>query len=208
MFMLRKERRNNIIFIVINYKGGLMSFEIEVKAWVDDPESVKSLIPREALYLGSHEKTDQYWLAPPGYGAHFPSGIRVRKEKKGPEEPLTCTRVCFKIKERRDAIEVNDEREFEVSDAGLFTELLERLGLVRGQAKTKTGWSWEYEGITIELSLVAGLGWFIELEILSPEAGEEAVEAGRKRLLQLLTTLGIAGDRIERRYYTEMLREC
>ncbi|MDR1429059.1 MAG: CYTH domain-containing protein [Spirochaetaceae bacterium] len=187
-----------------------MSIEIEVKARVSDSESVKKRIPAGAVYLGPYEKSDQYWLIPPEYGAgpNFPSGIRVRKEKKSPEEPLTRCLVCFKIKERRDAIEVNDEKEFEVSDAALFTELLERLALVKGQGKTKTGWAWEYEGITIELSLVAGLGWFVELEILAPAAGEEAVEAGRKRLLALLNTLGITEDKIERRYYTEMLREC
>ncbi|MDR0389441.1 MAG: class IV adenylate cyclase [Spirochaetaceae bacterium] len=186
-----------------------MAVEIELKAWVDDPESVKKRIPQGAKYLGSFEKADQYWNIPPEYGVgtNFPSGIRVRNELKTVKEPVRRSFVCFKIKERRDGIEVNDEREFEVSDSGLFTELLERLALVRAQAKTKTGWAWEYEGITIELAFVAGLGCFVELEILSPAGDDGAVEAGRKRLLALLAVLGIAEDKIERRYYTEMLQK-
>lgn len=184
-----------------------MAVEIEIKARVDDPEHIKERIPQGAVYLGSRRKADQYWFPPPEYSlaAHFPSGIRVRREQKSRKEALTC--VCFKIKELRDTVEVNDEREFEVSDAEIFTQFLERLAFVRGQAKTKTGWAWEYQGITIELLLVAGLGWFVELEILSRDSGEDSVAAARKRLLELLAALGISGDKIEPRYYTEMLQE-
>jgi adenylate cyclase class 2 len=75
--------------------------------------------------------------------------------------------VNFKRKEVRDGIEVNDEREFEVSDAAVFGELLSRLGLAVWIRKRKTGEAWTWGGITIELSEIEGLGFFAELEILA-----------------------------------------
>jgi adenylate cyclase class 2 len=184
-----------------------LAVEIELKAWVDDPGTLKKRIPRGARCGGSYKKHDQYWLVPPEYGVsaeNFPSGIRIRNET-GENGGSSRCRICFKTKEMRDAVEVNHEREFDVSDSAVFTEFLKKMGLRPGRAKVKTGWAWEYEGITIELSLVDGLGWFVELEILAQNDAAPVVEESRKRLLALLSLLGIGEDRIERRYYTELL---
>jgi hypothetical protein len=44
----------------------------------------------------------------------LPSGVRVRREERrnppGGGEDLRITRVCFKTKEKREGIEINDER--------------------------------------------------------------------------------------------------
>jgi adenylate cyclase class 2 len=144
--------------------------------------------------------------------------------------------VTYKHKEISDGIEVNDEREFTVSapsaetssseDAGasLFEDLLIRLGLYKGICKEKQGRAWtippqapgqsgagqsgaEQRPILAELSLVTGLGWFVELEILAEDGDGQTVEESRKRLLALLEKLEIPADRIEARPYTVMLRE-
>jgi adenylate cyclase class 2 len=104
-------------------------------------------------------------------------------------------------------MEINDEREFSVSDGDAFEELLRRLGLQKGMEKNKRGWAWIWDGVTMELTEVEGLGRFVELEIITDDDSNEAIAAARTRLLALLRKIGVKKDRIEPRYYTEMLRE-
>jgi adenylate cyclase class 2 len=193
-----------------------MAIEIEVKAWVDTPESLKQRINAIARFTGVFDKTDAYWY--PATALAFPaSGVRVRKELVGNGEDIRngvqTTRITYKTKEVRDNIEVNHEREFTVSDSAVFEELLTALGLSLIKRKRKTGWAWVYDnnalaiegGITVELALLERLGYFIELEILASNDAPDTVATARESLLALLDLLGIARNRIESRYYTELL---
>ena len=203
-----------------------MAFEIELKAWVDDRQAVERRIGELADLTADFEKEDSYWipLEPAGGRGAIPvSGVRVRREtvraRDGATESFTL--VTYKTKEVRGGIEVNDEKEFmlkaapdgtQSGDGGgtavkAFEELLERLGLAPGRHKKKWGRSWKYGGITVELSDVERLGCFLELEILTGDSGGETVERARKSLLGLLALIGIKEDRIETRYYNEMLAE-
>ncbi len=200
-----------------------MPIEIELKAWVDDPGSVSVRIATFARETGFYVKNDSYWLPkadipPPGKPAgqrprgKFGSGIRIRRERAGsaPDEDAGLPDravVNFKRKEVRDGIEVNDEREFTVEGETQFEAMLERLGLALHICKLKTGKAWTFEGITIELSEIEGLGHFVELEILAETDTYEIVADARSRLLALLARIGVDAGKIETRYYTEMLSE-
>jgi adenylate cyclase class 2 len=205
-----------------------MATEIELKAWVEDPEALRGRLSALAGAGASFEKADSYWMLPLREGSGsvaglslpsglgLPSGVRVRREtRERPAGELSReVLVSYKVKEVREGLEINDEREFAVSgpadapNAGpnAFEELLRRLGLERGAEKHKLGRAWKYRGITAELSLVRGLGWFVELEILADNDRSETVADARSRLLALLAELGVAADRIEPRYYTELLQ--
>jgi adenylate cyclase class 2 len=189
-----------------------MAIEIELKAWADEPGQTGETLSRIARYAGEFLKEDTYWYAPPG--GILPSGLRVRHESWPPalRDGETGDLVTFKTKEVRDGIEVNRETEFRVSGRAAFEELLGLLGLEPGAAKRKRGARWEHPAppgeapVTAELAEVEGLGWFLELEILAADDAPETVQAARKRLFALLKEAGIAEDRVEPRYYTEMLR--
>ncbi|MDR1955529.1 MAG: class IV adenylate cyclase [Treponema sp.] len=190
-----------------------MRIEIELKAWVTDPEALKRALTTgasPARFLGNFEKEDTYWYPAPGIAGVSlpPSGIRIRTETHTDAQGMASRKVCitYKTKEVREGIEVNDEREFSVSDVQVFEELLRRLGLEPGIEKHKRGWAWDYAGITVELAHVTGLGWFVELEILADNDRPETVASARARLLALLPCLGIGTDKIETRYYTELLK--
>ncbi|MDR1058916.1 MAG: CYTH domain-containing protein [Treponema sp.] len=191
-----------------------MATEIEVKAWVTDRETLRRRLSSLGEYAGEYEKEDAYWFPRSGAAGAFssgafPAGVRVRKETRtGPGgRKRRIILVTRKDKEVREGIEVNDEREFRVSGAGAFEDFLSRLGLVPVKKKRKRGWSWKAEGITAELSLVEGLGWFIELEIMEAGGDENTVKAARGRLLAFLAKTGIPESAIETRYYTEMLEQ-
>jgi adenylate cyclase class 2 len=186
-----------------------MATEIELKAWVDDPEALKARIASLACFSASFDKEDAYWY-PCSHCSAAPvpaSGVRIRKETATDDTGSVTHNigVTYKLKEVRDGIEVNDEREFSVSDGPVFEELLKRLGLQCGAIKHKHGWAWQYEGITVELVQIAKLGWFVELEIMADNDHLETVLSARTRLLTFLHYLDIGEDKIETRYYTEML---
>ena len=206
-----------------------MAVEIELKARLDDFEPVRERLFAVGEYDRSYIKSDTYWLpAQGGAVASIPSGVRVRRDRGidaggAAHESILVT---YKTKEISDGIEVNDEREFTVSDAPVFEELLSRLGLRKTHRKEKKGWSWLVTSgasvtsgaealealeapILAELSLVAGLGWFLEIEIQAAnDSGQAVIEASRRRLLALLEKLEIPADRIEPRPYTVMLKEA
>jgi adenylate cyclase class 2 len=193
-----------------------MAVEIELKARLDDIEQVKERLSVLGDYCRSYEKSDSYWLLSPGADSVStpPSGVRVRREhgQNADGTAYESVMVTFKTREISGSIEVNDEREFTVSDAALFEELLHGLGMHLAIRKEKKGWAWNIPAqaagrfpVLAELSLVTGLGWFLELEILAADDNAQTVEECRRRLLDLLEKTGIPADRIESRPYTAML---
>ena len=194
-----------------------MAVEIELKARLDDFEPVRERLFTMGEYCRAYLKSDIYWL-PASFNPGIPSGVRVRRESgvNADGSAYGSILVTYKTKEISDGIEINDECEFAVSDAPVFEELLGRLGLRETHRKEKKGWAWlmpspaaEQPPILAELSLVAGLGWFLEIEIQAANGSRQAViEESRRRLLALLEKLEIPADHIEPRPYTLMLEEA
>jgi adenylate cyclase class 2 len=182
-----------------------MGIEIELKAWVKDPQAVAaSFTGMGAESIGTFEKDDSYWVF-----SVFLQELRIRQEKKtDPDGTISqSNHVTYKTKSLQDGIEINDEQEFEVSDAKTFENLLKRLGAVPKISKHKEGKAWRYDGITAELLEVRDLGCFIELEFIAERSDTQTVQAVKSRLLDLLNRLNIPADRIEPRYYTDLLQE-
>jgi adenylate cyclase class 2 len=192
-----------------------MSFEIELKAWVDDREAVERQINTFAVFTADFDKQDVYWFpdsnitGEKNQGGIPLSGVRVRLEtlRRPYKTPEISTLITYKTKEVRSGIEINDEKEFIVSSAPIFEELLLRLGLKPGIAKKKQGRSWKYGNVTVEVAEIERLGCFLELEVISNNDSPETVEAARNSLYGLLKKTGISEDRIETRYYNDMLKE-
>jgi len=193
-----------------------MSFEIELKAHVDDCVPVEERLSALGTYYRSYTKSDSYWF--PAQGANggasaLASGVRVRRENAVDANGTVHESVLVTCKHKviSGGIEVNDEREFTVSDAVLFEELLECLGLRKAVCKEKRGRAWTIQrqrSIVAELSLVAGLGWFLELEIIADDNDRQTIAESRKQLLALLETLQIPAEKIEAMPYTEMLKKA
>jgi predicted adenylyl cyclase CyaB len=198
-----------------------MAIEIELKARLDDYAPVKERLSLVGDYCRSYKKSDSYWrptrLAADGIAISVPAtGVRVRRESgidaDGAAHEVVL--VTYKIKEISRGIEVNHECEFTVSDPGLFEELLSCLGLQGSVRKEKEGWAWtipsQIEGqspILAEISLVTGLGWFLEIEIMAADDREQTIEESRGRLFALLEKLDIPKEWIETRPYTVMLAD-
>jgi adenylate cyclase class 2 len=186
-----------------------MATEIELKAHVANHLEIGNRLPELAVFTGTFEKKDVFYSTA-GSTAY---GVRLRKESKRLPSGTSTQKnlVTWKSKQVADGIEINDEKEFEVSSCEVFEQFLTHLGFMEKSGKQKKGSSYDNNGMTVELTEVEGLGWFVELEMISDDedAGntqEETFTAARKKLLDFLAKLGIERNAIESRSYTEMLR--
>lgn len=191
--------------------------EIEIKAHVTDPVATEKTIRSFASFAGETIKSDVYWrrssdTAMPGHaGSHDaqteevtrPVKVRIRDENG-------AVVVTYKRKELQNDIEINDEREFSIDDRAAFEALITDLGFtpyISKEKKTKTFAlrTTDKIAVTIELSLVAELGWFVELEILADNPDENETTRARTTLRETLAKCGVPESAIESRYYTDML---
>ncbi len=138
--------------------------------------------------------------------------IRIREELDEDSSERE-TVVNYKRKETRGLSEVNDEREFSINDRAAFEALMRDLDFsptIEKRKDTKS-FSWRAPSgrdVTIELSLIAELGWFVEIEILASEPDETETESARLDLMDALARSGVSESAIEMRYYSDMLAEA
>ncbi|NBB91485.1 MAG: class IV adenylate cyclase [Spirochaetes bacterium] len=176
-------------------------YEVELKAWVDDVTDLQMRLESQCTYLREFDKRDRYFTAPecsadPGA---VPQRFRLRRDG----EKLVCT---YKQKDLGQSVEVNVEREFEVSDEDAFLGLVRRLGCTPFVDKHKEGRQYEYNGLTVELSVVQGLGSFLEIErLLGDDASDVERASAGAEVRAALETFGVGAERIEARPYTQML---
>ena len=185
-----------------------MATEIELKAHITNPHDIMLKLSRLTAFTGAFNKYDIFYtsLENPGIS---PYGVRVRKQTtvapNGKQEKTNF--VTYKSKVIQDGIEVNDEKEFEVSSSDIFEEFLSRLGFTESIRKHKEGDSFDYDGMTVELTNVESLGWFLELEVLLPERDTKKIDHEKEKLLRFIDRLEIPRESIESRSYTVMLTE-
>jgi len=189
-------------------------YEIELKAHVEDRQATIEKINAFAVYCGEVHKSDTYYrLIADGKKI----STRIRKETRIPgdnrETGDTLTLLTYKRKEKRmdangTATEVNDEKECTISDASPLEALLADIGFEVSIKKEKQVMGWTYNDAHLELCTVPPLGDFLEIEILSPDNDAKTVQSCQQELQNLLEKAGISKDKIEERYYSDMLREA
>jgi len=178
--------------------------EVELKARLGDRAAVEERVASFARLAGPFDKLDAYWHGPEWRLQRGKKGFRIRADGD-------ATFVTFKTKKCEGGVEINREREFEVSDRGAFVELAERLGCEPFYTKRKTGRRYELSSggtaapIAIEICEVEGLGWFIEIEALLEAEEPAAVALAQGEIKGILARAGVPESAIESRYYSELL---
>ncbi|MGP1577022.1 MAG: adenylate cyclase [Treponema sp.] len=191
--------------------------EIELKAWVEKPEYTFDRILQYADCVYRCKKSDSYWQI---------NGKTIRiREEENPDKQECPISVTQKIKKIDDKVEINKELEFELPAAALpvFIEILKNTGFEKTAVKEKTTTVFrphaglfsqellqDIRSVTIELSLVKPIGWFLELEVLYDEGSvsmpEESLQNHARALLcRLLDYSGIEQSAIEPLPYSELL---
>ena len=172
--------------------------EVELKARIEDYEAVERRVASFARFIRKVNKSDSYWHGPGWREQRGSRGFRVRSEG-------SSYVVTFKAKRVEGGFEVNQEREFEISDPSAFREFVRRVGSEPYYDKRKIGVAYEYEGMTLEILKIEGAGTFLEIERLLPTDGETALETARNDLRRALTMAGVPESAIESRTYSELI---
>ncbi|MBN2653267.1 MAG: class IV adenylate cyclase [Spirochaetales bacterium] len=168
-------------------------FEIELKAWITAPESLKEQLIRIADFVKSFSKKDYYFLIP---GKQDWFRLRIDGGKNI---------VTVKDKNLVDGVEINKEVEYCVDSQDSFIEFAQMIGSKLDIIKYKRGDLFVYNGYNIELCELVGLGWFVEIEKLTEDSSK--IDQIKQELREILALLGVGESQIESRLYIDMLKE-
>ena len=174
-----------------------MPIEVEIKARIDDPDRIASVLSELGVFQRRYEKEDRYFGTPNSTMTRF----RLRRDNGR----LICT---FKEKKIDERFEENHECEFGVSDKTAFERFAAYLGYECVVEKRKVGRSWLIGAVHCELSEVNDLGHFLELEIVLPDdSDDEQRNRAKEDLFAMLSELGVDESNVEARPYTRMIHE-
>ena len=191
--------------------------EIELKAHVFDRKKLVEKLNSFAKYEKTVAKDDTYFhLEKKSAGKNYISARIRRQTEKTENGAKTTNFLTYKKKEMKTdtngiPIEVNDEKESEISNPEALETLFGDIGFVPALKKLKEVMIFSAETAhgkaNLELCNVEKLGDFIEIEILSAKNDPQTVEKIQAELKNLLFKCGIPEKDIEKRYYSEMLSE-
>lgn len=195
--------------------------EIELKAHVYNREKLIEKLNQFAKYEKTVTKDDTYFhlekksAQKKACEKNYISA-RIRQQTEKTENGTKTTYfLTYKKKELKTdskgiSIEVNDEKESEISDAETVKILFEDIGFTTALKKHKEVMIFSAETdqgkANLELCNVEKLGDFIEIEILSNKSDQNTIEKTQGELKNLLSKCGIPEKDIEKRYYSEMLK--
>jgi adenylate cyclase class 2 len=189
-------------------------YEVEQKYPLSDGSTVEAALVRlGATWHGTAEQVDRYFNHPSRDFAVTDEALRLRRTDdtlaitwKGPRLDATAkTRREIELPLVEAAVPAAALVEAAVpASLDRWTELLEALGFrqVREVAKRRRLATVAWQGMAIEVAIdqVAGLGDFVELELLADAPG---IAAAAARVESLARELGCTNP--ERRSYLEML---
>jgi adenylate cyclase class 2 len=186
-------------------------YEVELKFHVSDPAALeRRLAALAARFAPAVEQVDRYFAHPCRDFAATDEALRLRRV--GDDVVITWKgpRIAAGAKTREElelglaTVATADAATGGAATIDRWTRLLEAIGFrqVREVAKRRrpAGVAWDGVEIEIALDAVAGLGDFLELEILAEPAGIPQAVA---RLESLAAALGCSTA--ERRSYLELL---
>ena len=177
-----------------------MTFEVELKARLADPETVETQAARLGVFAKETFKEDVYFRRQGTTGLVPKERYRLRRE-------AGRAIITFKNKVRPDDVtEVNEEVEFEVDNAHAFFQFADRFGFEPFVVKRKKSRVYRVGRANVEFNKVEHLGYFIEIEILCDR--EDEIMIARTEIARLLTQLGLGTEDLEPRYYIELIQEA
>ena len=192
-------------------------YEIELKAHIYNRKETIKILNTFAKYVGFFQKHDSYYKLQKQNSNDFIS-VRIRKELSKQEQNISeKIYLTYKQKELKNTsdgtkIEVNNEKECELSNSETVISILLDTGFYEYLSKSKTVEKFTYQtpfGIaTIEICTIPPIGDFIEIEILNDSNNESNVDNIRKEILSILEKCNIPQSQIEEKFYSQLLKEA
>jgi adenylate cyclase class 2 len=186
-------------------------FEVEIKVPADVDAVRDRLRDAGAERVDARRQRDEYYDAPHRDFAETDEALRVRHETPlsdgtGSEEvpaAAETTKIAYKGPLLDEVSKTRAEHETEVVDAEAAAGVLRGLGFDLAATVEKRREFWTYDGFTVTLDAVDGLGEFVEIERAVDD--ESDIEAARDDALDALDALGLDEDEQVRTSYLGLL---
>jgi adenylate cyclase class 2 len=175
--------------------------EVEVKVAISEEErskiieELRSMCPLEKI----HEKEEEDLFFVSSYDPSFgvDKTLKLRRSSNGVQLIFKSKRATKDLKENLE-MEVGIKRE----DENDLLRLLRELGFRESVTVKKKRTSFRFDGYTVNVDDVAGLGSFLEVEVL---VNENSVEKAYRRIASVLLALGLSHKKVVLKSYAEML---
>lgn len=178
-------------------------YEVELKVRAAHGEIRDLLGEIGAEPLGTVRQIDTYYDHPVRDFAETDEAFRIRRETGGVDDTDSRARVTYKGPLVDPDSKTREELETEIGDGETMASILGALSFEPAATVEKSRERFRYDGYTITLDSVDGLGEFVEVEIEAEEIGP-----ARDGAIELLDRLGLnAEDSIRRSYLGLLLDE-
>ncbi|GAB7008215.1 class IV adenylate cyclase [Halorubrum trueperi] len=189
-------------------------YEVEIKVPADVDAVRRRLRDAGAERVGTRRQRDVYYDAPHRDFAETDEALRVRREVPldDSDEPSDAwpvggeeetTKITYKGPLLDDGSKTRVERETGVDDAEAVAGILSGLGFEPAATVEKRREFWAYEGFTVALDAVDGVGEFVEIEREVDD--EDTIERTRNEASAALSRLGLDGSSQVRTSYLGLL---
>ena len=186
------------------------TYEVEVKAVVqedgpfdgssDEVKRIeKEMAKSGAVPIGHFEHSDLYLAHPCRDFSKSDEALRIRYQRRL-EDGECRFFITYKGPKLSERSKARTETELEVKDIEGMKEMFLQLGFREVMEVVKHRTFLDLGNMKLCLDMVKGLGYFLEVEIMSDD-----IEGAEDELLEFMKRLGL--DRFERRSYLELLLE-
>ncbi|WP_049982541.1 class IV adenylate cyclase [Halorubrum sp. BV1] len=191
-------------------------YEVEIKV-PTDVEAVRERLRRtDAERVGARRQRDVYYDAPHRDFAETDEALRLRREtpiasvsdsrSARDADGFETTTLTYKGPLVDEESKTRIEHETGVDDGEAASGVFSGLGFEPAATVEKRREFWRYDGYTVALDDVDGLGEFVEVE--REVEDESAVESARDAAVDVLSELGLDGtDQIRTSYLGLLLAE-
>lgn len=160
-------------------------YEVEVKVAADLAAVAERLDELGATQTSDVVQVDTYYDAPHRNFAETDEALRVRRETRAGE---TEARITYKGPLVEAESKTREEFETAVDDGETVDIIFEKLGFAPAATVEKDRRCYRYDGYTVTLDAVEGVGEFVEVET---ETDEDGVERAREGAYDVLRELGL-----------------
>ncbi len=170
--------------------------EVEAKIKISTPSEFREKIKKIAPFIKKEYKIDDYYTLE-SLKSYPKKSLRVRKRGKIYE-------INFKQRlSYINRVHAKNEHEFIVNNIIPFLDLIKDFGFKHWLRKKKITELYNIsKNFNIEINSVENLGWFLEVEYLCEMNG---IRLARKKVLEIISKLGINKKDIVQEGYTKML---
>ncbi len=168
-------------------------YEVEIKVPADIDAVRDRLRDADAERTGMRRQRDVYYDAPHRNFAETDEALRIRHEtdpgSEADPDPAAETRLTYKGPLIDDDSKTRTEHETGVGDSDAAEGILSGLGFEPAATVEKRRERWTFDGFTVTLDVVDGVGEFVEIERAIDDP--DRIDATREAAATALEALGL-----------------